>query len=122
MRFRSKTASFFNRVKQRVGENWNPNRPLIQRDPEGRIYAYKDRYTMLSVTLDPQGRLVGVTIEKSCGVDFLDQEAVAAFTRAQPFPNPPPGLVGAQGDVRFTFGFYLEVNSGSGFKVFRARD
>jgi TonB family protein len=117
-----KYASFFNRVKQRVGEVWNPGDPLRRRDPEGRIYAYKDRYTVLNVVLDKRGSLTGVTIERSCGVDFLDQEAVAAFERAQPFPNPPPGLVGSAGDVRFNFAFFLEVNPASSLKVFRARD
>lgn len=116
-----KFASFFNRVKQSVGEHWDPSSPLRERDPEGKIYAYKDRYTMLSVTLDPSGRLKQVTVEKSCGVDFLDTEAVAAFERAQPFPNPPPGLLD-HGEVHFTFGFFLEVNSGGSLRIFRSRD
>ncbi len=117
-----KYSTFFNRVKQRVGENWDPGTPLRQRDPEGRIYAYKDRYTMLSVSLDQKGRVLQITVEKSCGVDFLDHEAVAAFERAQPFPNPPPGLVDSSGEVRFTFGFFLEVSSGSSLRIFRSRD
>ena len=61
-------------------------------------------------------------MEKSSGVEFLDDEAVAAFERAQPFPNPPPGLVD-HGEVHFTFGFFLEPGrGGSGFKVYRSRD
>ena len=47
--------------------------------------------------------------------------AVAAFERSQPFPNPPPGLVD-HGLVHFSFGFFLEVNSASSFKIFRSRD
>ena len=116
-----KYATFFNRVKQSVGEHWDPSTPLRSRDPEGKIYAYKDRYTLLTVTLDPSGRLRTVSVEKSSGVDFLDDEEVAAFERAQPFPNPPPGLID-HGAVHFTFGFFLEVNSGSSFKIFRSRD
>jgi TonB family protein len=116
-----KYATFFNRVKQSVGEHWDPSTPLRSRDPEGKIYAYKDRSTLLTVTLDTTGRLVRVSVSKSCGVDFLDDEAVAAFERAQPFPNPPPGLVD-NGLVRFNFGFFLEVNSGSNLRIFRSRD
>jgi TonB family protein len=116
-----KYATFFNRVKQSVGEHWDPSAPLRQRDPEGRIYAYKDRYTMLAVTLDTSGHLKQVVIDKSCGVDFLDQEAVAAFERAQPFPNPPPGLAD-HGEVHFAFGFFLEVSAGSNLRLFRSRD
>ena len=116
-----KYATFFNRVKQSVGEHWDPSTPLRLRDPEGKIYAYKDRQTLLAVTLDPTGRLLRVSISKSSGVDFLDDEAVAAFERAQPFPNPPPGLVD-HGQVQFSFGFFLEVNSGSNLRIFRSRD
>jgi TonB family protein len=117
-----KYATFFNRVKQRVGENWDPSGPLRQRDPEGRVYAYKDRYTLLNIALDDRGRLLQVTVEKSCGVDFLDHEAIAAFERAQPFPNPPPGMLDTSGQVKFNFGFFLEVNSSTPFRIFRSRD
>jgi TonB family protein len=117
-----KYATFFNRVKQSVGEHWDPSTPLRQRDPDGRVYAYKDRYTLLTVTLDDIGRVKALTIEKSCGVDFLDHEAVAAFERAQPFPNPPPGLLNSNQEIHFSFGFFLEVNSGSSLHLFRSRD
>lgn len=117
-----KYAGFFNRVKQRVGENWQPNVLLQRRDPEGKVYAFKDRYTVLNVALGPDGRLLRVTVDKSCGVEFLDTEAVAAFERAAPFSNPPPGLVGRDGQVHFTFGFFVEVTGGSPFRVQRARD
>jgi hypothetical protein len=37
---------------------------------------------------------------------------------AQPFVHPPPGLVDARREIRFSFGFYLEV--GSPLRIFRA--
>ena len=113
-----KYSSFFNRVKQYVGMHWDPNSVVRTKDPTGEIYLYKDRYTVLVVTLDSHGLLKAVSIDKSCGVDFLDREAMAAFQRAQPFPNPPPGLTNGNGEIRFTFGFYLEVNKG-GLQLFR---
>lgn len=113
-----KYSSFFNRVKQNVGMHWNPNTVVRSRDPTGEVFLYKDRYTVLSVSLDSQGLLKEVAVDRSSGVDFLDGEAMAAFRRAQPFPNPPPGLRNERGEVRFTFGFFLEVNR-AGLRLFR---
>jgi TonB family protein len=108
-----KYSSFFNRIKQTVGMHWDPNAAMRQRDPTGEIFLYKDRITVVTVTLDQQGLLKDVEVEKPSGVDFLDREAVAAFQRSQPFPNPPPALRNAHGEIRFNFGFYLEVNRSS---------
>ncbi len=115
-----KYATFFNRLKQRVGEEWDPTRVLRQRDPTGATYQGRDRHTLLEITLDASGRLQDVHVEKSSGLDFLDLEAVRAFERAQPFPNPPPGLVSEGRAVTFTFGFYLEMGGGPRMRLFRA--
>lgn len=114
-----KYSSFFNRVKQGVGMHWDPGSAIRQRDPTLNIYGGRDRYTMLSVTLNDHGRIKNISVEKSCGLDFLDLEAVAAFERAQPFPNPPPGLVSADSTVRFSFGFFLEMGGGPRMRLFR---
>lgn len=114
-----KFAGFFNRVKQSVGTQWNPGTVLHSRDPTGNIYGERDRYTMLSVTLSQDGSLKDVRVTRSCGVDFLDQEAVRAFQRAQPFPNPPPGLLASDQTVHFQFGFFLEMNGMPGIRLFR---
>ena len=114
-----KYATFFNRVKQAVGTHWDPSTPLRQRDPTGNIYGGRDRYTLLSITLDAQGMLRDVHVEKSCGVDFLDDAAVVAFQRSQPFPNPPPGLMDKDNSIRFQFGFFLEFGGGPRMRLFR---
>lgn len=100
-----KYSSFFNRVKQHVVLFWNPNELIRQRDPRGEIYLYKDRYTVVTVTLDRTGSLKDIAVDKSSGVDFLDSEAVSAFRRAHRFPNPPPGLTDGRGEIRFNFAF-----------------
>jgi len=114
-----KYSGYFNRVKQSVGMQWNPNLVLRTRDPTGNIYGSRDRYTLLQVTLDERGGLKDVSVERSCGVDFLDLEAVHSFERAQPFPNPPPGLVQADATVRFDFGFFIDMSSGPRLRLFR---
>ena len=112
-----KYASYFNRIKQAVATQWDPNTALVKRDPTGERYAYKDRLTVLTVTLDNRGSLKDVHVQRSSGVDFLDSTAMEAFRRAQPFVNPPGGLANEHGEIAFVFGFYLEV--GSGLHIFR---
>jgi TonB family protein len=114
-----KFATFFNRVKQAVGTHWDPNTPLRQRDPTSHIYGGRDRYTLLSITLDAQGALRDVHVEKSSGVDFLDEAAMAAFQKSQPFPNPPPGLLEKDNAIHFQFGFFLEFGGGPRMRLFR---
>ena len=115
-----KYASFFNRVKQSVSQEWSPTDQLRLRDPTGQIYGGRDRYTILTVTLDGTGRLKDAFVDKSSGLDFLDLEAVKAFERAQPFPNPPPGILATDQTVRFQFGFYLELSGRPGMRLFRS--
>ncbi|HEY0881151.1 MAG TPA: energy transducer TonB, partial [Archangium sp.] len=115
-----KYASFFNRVKQSVGQEWNPVTQLRVRDPSGQIYGGRDRYTVLTVTLDGSGRLKDAFVDRSSGLDFLDLEAIKAFERAQPFPNPPPGILANDQTVRFQFGFFLELSGRPGMRLFRS--
>ncbi len=114
-----KYSSFFNRVKQGVGMHWDPGTQIRQRDPTGNIYGGRDRYTILNVTLNDRGLIKNIYVEKSCGLDFLDVEAISAFERSQPFPNPPPGLISADSTVRFSFGFFLELGGGPRMRLFR---
>jgi TonB family protein len=115
-----KYASFFNRVKQSVSQEWSPTDQLRLRDPTGQIYGGRDRYTILTVTLDGTGRMKDAFVDKSSGLDFLDLEAVKAFERAQPFPNPPPAILANDQTVRFQFGFYLELSGRPGMRLFRS--
>ena len=114
-----KYASFFNRVKQSVGMHWNPNEQLRRRDPTGGIYTGRDRYTLLQITLDERGQVTDIQVEKSSGLDFLDFEAVSSFKRAQPFPNPPSGLLSGDSTVKFQFGFFMEMGGGPKMRLFR---
>ena len=106
-----KYADFFYRVKEMVRRHWHPDRVYRSRDPSGRIYGVKDRYTVLRVTLSKKGYLKRMVTTERSGLDFLDSEARQAFRRAHPFPNPPLGLV-SQDEVEFQFGFYFELSTG----------
>ena len=117
-----KFASFFNRVKERVRDHWKPAEEYQRRDPTGKIYGNEDRYTLLQVALKADGSLSKVSVEHTCGLDFLDDTAVEAFRQAQPFLNPPRQLVEAgHGTVSFAFGFFFEVSGAPRMKLFRYR-
>ncbi|MBI5477453.1 MAG: TonB family protein [Deltaproteobacteria bacterium] len=119
---RWKYASFFNRVKRAVADHWHPDRAYRRRDPNGNVYGFKDRLTVLRVNLDSKGKLTDLYVDHPSGIDFLDDEAVRAFKEAQPFPNPPRQLVEKDGSISFKFGFLFELSSTPVFRVFRYRN
>lgn len=118
---RWKYATFFNRMKRQVAQNWHPDTVYLRRDPSGNIYGTRDRITVLQVSLKPNGSVAKIAVEKQSGVDFLDDEAIRAFREAQPFPNPPTGLVDARSNlITFSFGFHFAIGGDrSRWKVFR---
>lgn len=113
-----KFASFFNRIKRDVSQHWNPIGEYQRRDPTGNIYGHRARLTVVNVTLRPDGTLASVEVAAGSGIDFLDREAALAFSRAQPFPNPPRGLVDAStGLITFPFGFHVDFSAGGGLQL-----
>ncbi len=115
-------ASFFNRVKRKVAQNWHPAVVYKRRDPTGNVYGFKDRLTILRVRLTPGGKLKELHLENASGVGFLDDEAMSAFRAAEPFPNPPKGLVDkSTGMISFRFGFLFEISRRPSFRILRSR-
>jgi TonB family protein len=114
-----KHAPFFNRVKRAVANEWHPEVVYVRHDPTGNVYGVKDRVTVLRVHLLPDGKLAAWTVLQSSGVDFLDDEAIDAFRKAGPFPNPPRDLVETDGQIHFNFAFIFELSGHTSFKVFK---
>ncbi len=113
-----KYATFFNRIKKSVSQYWNPSDVILKYDPYGNIYGNKDRLTIVKVKIDSTGNLKDVDVSQSSGVEFLDKVALDAFRAAQPFPNPPKGLIDKNGEITFNFGFYVEFSKSS-LRLFR---
>lgn len=120
-RKQSRYWSFMHRMKMAVMERWNPAETYRQRDPYGKVYGVKDRYSNLLVVLNGDGSLRKVRVEKSSGLDFYDEEAVRAISDAAPFPNPPEGLKDRDGIIHIRFGFLLNIHTGEmrGLRIFR---
>lgn len=116
---RNKYASFFNRVRDAVSEEWDPEKVHRARDPEGNIYGNKNRKTTLRILLNRNGSVHRVYVVKSSGADHLDEEAIRAVRTAAPFMNPPAGLIGESGKIDFTFSFILMMDGST--RIFRYR-
>lgn len=102
---------FFNRVKKEVKKHWHPDKVYTQRDPNGNIYALRNRLTVLKIILGKDGDIEKIVLLKKSGLKFLDQEATNAFELAASFPNPPKGLFDENGKIKFNFGFYFEMHA-----------
>jgi TonB family protein len=102
-------ATFFNRLKRTVAQNWDPSSVMRRRDPNGSRFGSKPRITEVRVALTKTGALAKIVVVSSSGLPELDDEAVRAFHAAAPFVNPPGQLVNSDGLIVFAFGFYLEA-------------
>jgi TonB family protein len=114
-------ASFFNRLKRQVAQNWDPASVWRRRDPSGSVYGYKTRVTEVRVALTAKGQLAKIVVTQPSGVTELDDEAVRAFQQAAPFVNPPKELASDDGLITFAFSFYFEIGAPrSSWRVIRS--
>ncbi len=75
---------------------------------QGRTIASEEnKRTQLLIILNDKGNLVGVQVLGASGVRELDDAAVEAFKKAAPFPNPPKGMVDADGTIKVRWDFVL---------------
>ena len=104
-------ASFFNRLKRQVAQNWDPNSVWRHADPTGTVYGTKTRVTEVRVSLSPRGELAKILVVSPSGSVELDEEAMRAFRTAAPFVNPPDGLVQKDNLITFGFSFYFQLGT-----------
>ena len=103
-------AAYFNKMKQAISRNWSPGTAIIVNDPTGKMYGRKDRFTKLKVFISDKGKLVKAKVITSCGVDFLDREAINAFKMATPFAPPPEVLLNEDKQLEIQFGFMVTTH------------
>ena len=115
-------SGFYRRVRDRVAQYWDVPGAFDHNDPHGTIYGYRDRETLVLVTLDCAGSLVSTILLEDSGARFLDELAVDSIGQAAPFHNPPRELCDARRDIiTFTFGFYVETDQGPSLRVHMGR-
>ena len=102
-------ATFLNEMRRAIGETWYPSveAAIRERDPEGKNVFYRERTVVLYLTLGPTGEVRRLTVAESSDVPFVDEVAVAAVRKAQPFANPPSAMFGPDGVARVPFAFTI---------------
>ncbi|MEM1349453.1 MAG: TonB family protein, partial [Myxococcota bacterium] len=119
-RKRNRYWTFYDRMQRQLKREWSPRRELRKRDPFGTVYGVGTFYTVVDMTLNADGSIRKLDLARSCGLPFLDDEAIRALHAAGPFPNPPEGMKDSSGLIHIKFGFALEVVSGR-VRFLRAR-
>jgi len=102
-------AAYFKALSEQVRKHWSPADLYRQHDPDGTIYGGQDRYTLLEVLLGEDGWLKDVWVVHSCGLEWLDEVALDAFWKAQPFEPPPHELLRPSRMAKFGLGFFFET-------------
>jgi TonB family protein len=106
--------TYYSRIKDRLRVYWEPKikEKVTKIFTSGRhIASDEERITKLIITLDSKGKLVKVQVIGTAGIEDLDDAAIEAFQSAAPFPNPPKGIVDADGTIKIRWDFVLEAHS-----------
>jgi TonB family protein len=104
----SALALFLHQVEGAIARNWFPQEVYTRVDPAGHISGV-ERRTAMQVRIRADGTLERVDVQASSGVTALDEEARAAFQRAQPFPRPPGSALDSRGGLSFPFSVTLDL-------------
>jgi TonB family protein len=103
---------YFQRIRQRLDRAWSDSlRAQLDRFyRSGRQLASESEHTTRTlVTLDSAGEVVRVQLIEESGTRDLDEAAIKAFNTAGPFPNPPKGILDAEGRVQIRWDFVLRT-------------
>lgn len=101
---------YYQRIRQRLDRAWVPilRQKLLRFYRGGRSLASDmDHRTRVMVVLNRGGEIVRVQITSESGNAELDDAAIGAFNEAGPFPNPPHGIIDAQGEIQVPWEFIL---------------
>jgi TonB family protein len=105
-----KFFGYYQRIREKLDRAWVPilKEKLYHVFRAGRQLASDmDHVTKVMVVLNPGGEVVRVQVQSESGTSELDEAAVKAFNKAGPFPNPPHGIVDADGEIRIPWEFIL---------------
>lgn len=104
--------SYYQRIRSKIRQYWEPKirEKVTKILSQGRnIASAQDRITKVIIILNKEGTLVNVKVIGNSGISDLDDAAVEAFRAAEPFPNPPNGIVETDGTIKIRWDFVLEA-------------
>lgn len=106
-----KYYGYYTRIRTQLNQWWQPKvqEKVSKLLSKGRtIAATANKNTKVIIVLNDAGNLMKVQVLGASGVRELDDAAVEAFRQAAPFPNPPKGLVDADGTIKIRWDFIVE--------------
>lgn len=106
-----KYYGYYSRIKSQLNQWWVPKvqQKFTNMLRQGRTIASEEnKVTKLVIILNGAGNLVRVQVLGASGVRDLDDAAIEAFRQAAPFPNPPKGMIDADGTVKIRWDCVVE--------------
>lgn len=103
---------FYHRIRQKLEQFWGNN---IQEEAQkifkqGRsIASDSNLITGLTIKINAKGEIVDIILKSTSGIKELDDAAVKSFNQAGPFPNPPKGMLKADGKAIIEWGFVVNT-------------
>ncbi|MGE5188776.1 MAG: energy transducer TonB [Gemmatimonadota bacterium] len=90
--------AYFRELDERIRENWIL--PAVGRTEAG------NRIVQIRITIEKDGRVTNVQMEKSSGNRYFDDSVLRAIAKASPLPVPPEQLRGTEDHYDVGFRFY----------------
>jgi TonB family protein len=105
---RAAQAAFINHVVSRMRPYWKATE-VMSRSGNLRHIASEALVSTVHLRVRADGTLEEAALKDRCGHAPLDEEAVAAFARAEPYDRPPAGILDARGGFEFDISLTLEL-------------
>lgn len=102
--------AYMRRIRRQVNFWWEQR---LNNLPSGLRLSKLTYVTGVEVVLDREGGIVSIDVLEQSGAEPIDQAVVTAFELAQPFDNPPTGLIDDNGEVHLPI-FRFEPTFGVG--------
>ncbi|MEN0067121.1 MAG: energy transducer TonB [Myxococcota bacterium] len=102
--------AYMRRIRRQVNFWWEQR---LNNLPSGLRLSKLTYITGVEVILDDKGNLKSIRVIEESGSMPIDQAVVTAFEQAQPFDNPPSGLIDDEGEVHLPV-FRFEPTFGVG--------
>ncbi len=104
---RFEPAAYWADIRARIESQWQERaQATIRRyDPREDDYFYVPRRILLRLALDASGRVLKIEILESSRIAFFDAVALAAVEELQPYPEPPPRALDADGAAKINVRF-----------------
>jgi protein TonB len=103
---------FYHRIREKLEQFWGNN---IKEEADkifkqGRSIASENNLvTGLKIKINGKGEIVDIVLKSTSGLKELDDAAIKSFNQAGPFPNPPKGMLKADGKAIIEWGFVVNT-------------